>query len=145
MIITDTLSLFFTALTILAESASYVGSLETGPSGPSKTAPPSSVKKPTSSGAPIIFQDSQNDESEQDSPFIPPIVTTSAARSETAGAAPSQPRNLPLKKTSPPFKFERLSEVRAHHDFGKDDDDDDDNGTFKTLNDPAYQNHNHNA
>ena len=42
----------------------FVGSLKTGPSGPSKTAPPSPVKTPMSSVTPIIVYDSQDVESE---------------------------------------------------------------------------------
>ena len=101
----------------------FVDSLKTVPSGPFKTAPPSSVNNS------LIIQESQN-LSEQDAPVSLPIVTTSVARWETAGATPSQARNRPLSETS-------LPEVRAHHDLGKDDDDDDDS-TFNTLNDPGF-------
>ena len=102
----------------------FVGSLKTGPSGPSKTAPPSPVKNS------IIIEESQ-DVLEQDAPVSPSILTTWAARWETAGAAPSQAQNRPLNEASQP-------DVGAH-DFGKDDDDD---NTSNTLNDPAYPNHN---
>ena len=95
----------------------FVGSLQIVPSGPFKTAPPSSVKNS------LIIQESQ-DLSEEDAPVSLPIVTMSVARWGTAGATPSQARNCPVNETC-------LPEVRAHHNLGKDDDDDDDDDSIR--------------